>query len=59
MGFYTFQECCQSPNFKPSLMVETVPEPPAASGLFAGGALLAWLDRRRARGFPLCTRRSS
>jgi len=49
MGFYTFQDGTVSPNFRPSLMVETVPEPAAASGLLASGALLALLDRRRAR----------
>lgn len=63
MGFYSFQDGTVSPNLRPSLMIETVPEPAAASGLFAGGALLAWLDRRRARNCAAATasspRRSS
>jgi hypothetical protein len=54
MGFYSFQDGSVSPNFRPSLMVETVPEPAAVSGLFAGGALLALLDRRRARRLRCC-----
>ena len=49
MGFHTFQDGLVGPNFRPSLVVETVPEPAAAASLFAGGALLAFLDRRRAR----------
>ena len=49
MGFYSFQDGTVSPNLRPSLMIETVPEPAAAASLFAGGALLAFLDRRRAR----------
>jgi hypothetical protein len=49
MGFHSFQDGLVSPNFRPSLMVETVPEPAAAAGLCAGAALLAFLDRRRAR----------
>lgn len=49
MGFYSFQDGSVPPNLKPSLVVETVPEPAAAASLFAGGALLARLDRRRAR----------
>jgi len=63
MGFYSFQDNSVSANFRPSLMVEAVPEPAAASGLFAGGSLLACLDRRRARRHRRCnasrTRRSS
>jgi hypothetical protein len=49
MGFYTFQSSGVSPNFMPSLVVETVPEPAAATALLAGSLLLATLDRRRAR----------
>jgi len=49
MGFYSFQDGSVSPNFHPSLMIEAVPEPAAVSGLVAGGALLALLDRRRGR----------
>ena len=36
IGFYTFDDTSVSPNFKPSLLVKTVPEPAAASGLAAG-----------------------
>jgi hypothetical protein len=49
MGFYTFDDGTVSPNFKPSLMVKTVPEPAAAASLAAGCLLLVKLERRRAR----------
>ena len=49
MGFYTFDDGSVSPNFRPSLMVKTVPEPAAAASLAAGCLLLVKLERRRAR----------
>jgi hypothetical protein len=47
IGFYTWDTGGMSPNFKPSLLVETLPEPRA--GLWAGAALLFALARRRMR----------
>lgn len=47
IGFYTWDTGGVSPNFKPSLLVETLPEPRA--GLWAGAALLLALGRRRVR----------
>ena len=49
IGFYTFDDGTVSPNFKPSLVVEYVPEPAASASLAAGCLLLAALARRRAR----------
>jgi hypothetical protein len=49
MGFATFDDATVPPNFRPSLMVEVVPEPAAAASLAAGLSLLALLDRRRTR----------
>jgi len=48
IGFYTWDDVTVGPNFKPSLVVETLPEPSALLGLLAGGAALAVLRRRRA-----------
>ena len=48
IGFWTFDDGTVSPNFKPSLLVETVPEPGLAAGLLAGAALVSFLARRRA-----------
>lgn len=48
MGFHTFQDGTVSPNFRPSLLVETLPEPAATTGLCAGALLLVTLHRRRA-----------
>ena len=64
MGFYSFQDGTVGPNLKPSLLVETVPEPAATTSLVAGGLLLVALERRRARRHPrrnavLSRRRSS
>jgi len=50
MGFWTWEDATVGPNFKPSLVVETLPEP--AGGLFAGALLLALLQRRRRRRTP-------
>jgi hypothetical protein len=47
IGFYTWDTAGVSPNFKPSLLVETLPEPRA--GLWAGAALLLVLARGRMR----------
>jgi hypothetical protein len=47
IGFYTWDDGSVGPNFKPSLLVETLPEPRA--GLWAGAALLFALAHRRAR----------
>ena len=49
IGFWTFDDGSVSPNFKPSLVVETVPEPGVVLGLVAGCALLAVLQRRQNR----------
>jgi hypothetical protein len=45
IGFYTWDTAGLSPNLKPSLVVETLPEPRAS--LWAGAALLLVLRRRR------------
>jgi hypothetical protein len=45
IGFHTWDTGNVSPNFKPSLLVETLPEPRA--GLWAAAALLLALARRR------------
>jgi hypothetical protein len=45
IGFHTWDDGTVGPNFKPSLLVETLPEPSA--GLWAGAALLFALARRR------------
>ena len=49
IGFYTFDSGFVSPNFRPSLMVETMPEPHTTAGLCTGAAVLFALTRRRAR----------
>ncbi|MGH0028742.1 MAG: DNRLRE domain-containing protein [Myxococcota bacterium] len=55
IGFYTWDDGVVGPNFKPSLVVETLPEPGTASGLAAGIAMLAALGRRaRRRIHPSC-----
>jgi hypothetical protein len=48
IGFYTWDDATVGPNFKPSLLVETLPEPSFLAGLLAGGAVVAALRRRRA-----------
>ena len=47
MGYHTFDAGSVSPNFRPSLLVETLPEP--RGGLLASAALLLALANRRAR----------
>ena len=47
IGFWTFDDGTVSPNFKPSLLVETVPEPTTAVALIAGVCLLSVLARWR------------
>jgi hypothetical protein len=49
IGFYTWDDGSVSPNYRPSLVVETLPEPPSAAGLCASAGALAVLARRRAR----------
>jgi hypothetical protein len=50
IGFYTFDDGSVSPNYKPTLLVETLPETSSAAGLAAGAAMLGALTRaRRAR----------
>lgn len=50
MGFWTWEDATVGPNFQPSLVVETLPEP--AGGLVCGVLLLAWLHRRARRRLP-------
>jgi hypothetical protein len=47
MGYHTYDDGSVSPNFRPSLLVETVPEP--RGSLWAGAALLFALRRRAPR----------
>ena len=49
IGFWTFDDGTMSPNFKPSLFVETLPEPSTAAGLLAGCGLLGVCARLRGR----------
>ncbi|MEM7410325.1 MAG: DNRLRE domain-containing protein [Myxococcota bacterium] len=49
IGFWTFEDGTVSPNFKPSLLVETLPEPTMTAGLLCGGAAVLALRRVRAR----------
>lgn len=49
IGFHTWDDGTVGQNFKPSLVVETLPEPGTASGLAAGIGMLAALARRARR----------
>jgi hypothetical protein len=49
IGFYTFDDGTVGPNYKPSVLVEYVPEPATGTSLVAGSLLLVALERRRAR----------
>ena len=49
LGFHTFDDGSVGPNFRPSLYVETLPEPATTAGWTIGAAALALLQRRRAR----------